>query len=113
MPRPTTSHAPSGGMAQGTSPGHALCVAWWHTSLRATRLKQSVQTPSWAYEQKVTQRHRIVPLRGGAGVAVPQAQGDHELHLLHPGSPTWGWSVWQTWSALVADQQGRKVHERL
>jgi hypothetical protein len=56
------------------SPGHALRVAWWQTSLRAAFLNQSVQIPHLAYEQKVTERHRIVHSGGVAsvaGVAVP------------------------------------------
>ena len=52
-------------------PGNALRVEWWHTSLRAACLNQSVQTPSWAYKPTMTQRHRIVHLSSGAGVAVP------------------------------------------
>jgi hypothetical protein len=55
------------------SPGQALRVEWWHTSLRAALLNRSVQTPSLAYEKKVTQRHRIIHLSSVAGVAVPSA----------------------------------------
>jgi hypothetical protein len=70
------------------SPGHALRVEWWHTSLRAARLHQSVQTPSWAYEQKVPQRHRIVHLSDVAGVAVPSSpvisRAASAPPLLHP-----------------------------